>query len=210
MHIELLNANVLERWLLRESGTSGIATLKTFEQTIGVLIKGSSNESVRFEPVYNSNISWVASNKLDGTILRAIDETLNDDCIREIIKHISFKENILFGHFNVRFKALVEEKFKRLRIFPSTTGTIDLINFRYFLHLFGNSMVELSLSLHVFRSTFGHYFEHTKKNILQTISNYFGQELKIIRLYDFEFNERSDFEWFIIFFAERGIQVDTY
>lgn len=161
------------------------------EQTIEVLTKGSLTKNVRFKDVYYSNLSWIVSNNLDSTILKAMDEKLNDDCTRYIIKHLNVKDLIFFKNFNGRFQALVVEKMSKLRIFPCTVGAIDLMNLRYILHMFGSYVTEILISLLVFPPGFGHYFEHTKKSILQLTISYTGQQLKKIYLHDFNFNENE-------------------
>lgn len=151
MHVELQNANILEKWFLYESETHGIVTFKTFEQTIEVLTKGSLIKNVRFKDVYNSNLPWIVSNNLDSTILKVMDEKLNDDCIRYIMKHLNVKDLIFSKNFNGRFEALVEEKMSKLRILPCTVGAIDLMNLRYILYMFGSYVLWSSvIFLHIF------------------------------------------------------------
>lgn len=135
-------------------------------------------------------------------------ETLNEDCILHVIKHLDLQHIIYLAHTNQRFKDM--ELLRQLRIFPSTIGPINLLNFRYMLHIFGSKFYELSLSLNVFPSTFGLYSGRTKQQILDLICNH-TSSVGRINLYDFNFDE-SEMNEFVGKVLEtlraRGIEVN--
>lgn len=203
----------LEKWYPSdepdENGLAGCIVFKTFQNTFEVLTKGSSIEGVHFQHQWYSNWSWIAAQNENAIFFKEIDEHLNDDCIREVVKYIDVLHSIHFARINVRFHAIVKEQLARIHIFPSTVGLIGLINFRYLLEMFKDSTKEIFLSLNVFPSTHGFYFEYIKKCILQIIFTCSGSKLKNVHLYDFNLTE-SEIENFNILklFSERDIEIE--
>lgn len=205
----------LEKWswsTIQQPGQRGIrgwATFKTFEQAFCVLTKDSPKNRVHFHHRFYSNWPWIARKNLDETFFEAMKEKLNDDCIREIINHIDLLHLIYLAHINEEFEVIVIEKLSRLRIFPSTVGSIGLLNFRYVLQMIGGSLKELSVSLNAFPSTFGFYFDHIKRYVLQVIYSYTGNSLKKIYFYDFNLteSENRNFDHIFRMFSQRGIDV---
>lgn len=185
------------------------ATFQSFEAAFVALAKGSPIQGVHLirhclgVPLW----TWIALDNSDRVIFDAMNEALNDDCIRELIKYLDFPHFVYFAHINDRFKAIAAEK-RRICVIPSVVGSINLLDLRYLIHMFGSSMTELSISLNTFPSTFGHYFDHTKKFILRIILDYTGPQIKKIEFHDFVFNEteKIDFECFFKMFSERGIE----
>lgn len=205
--------NGLEKWWPSEpseSGISGTIEFKSFEQAFQVLIKGSSIESVTFRHTWYSDWSWIASENRDEIFFSAMDEKLNDDCICEIIKYLNIPYCVYFASINERFRAIILKELSRdLRISPSSVGTIGLINFRYLLETFGNSVINLSVTLTSFPSTLGFYFSHVKTYILVIIYKCTGPNLKNINLYDFNLNERErkNVNDILQLFSQRGIKI---
>lgn len=214
LHAELLK-NGLEKWDpyydTEQNVLKGSATFKSFEEAFRILIRGSSINNVHFrQPLYNDWF-WIASDVSDKKFFEDMDEKLNDDCILNIIKHLDLQHIIYFAHINERFQSIAKLGLSVLRIFPSTIGSINLWNFRYMLHMFGSTLTELSVSLNIFPATFGLYFDHTKKQILQLICMHTEIKLKRVNLYDFNFNENEikDFgEHFFIILRTRGVEVN--
>lgn len=192
----------------------GRATFAQFEQAFNLITKGSSIAGVRLCHNWYSNWSWIAKDNLDSPFFEAIDDCLNDDCIHQIIDHLDCLHLIYFAHINQRFKVIVGKKLSRLRIFPCTVGTIQLMNFRYILYMFGSSVTELSLSLKVFPSNFGYYTDATIRCILETIYHFTGPSLKKVIIHDLDFNpciklnEKRSFELEFRLFSERGIEMN--
>lgn len=171
------------------------------------MVRGSNIEGVKINHLWYSDWSWITSDNSDPTFFEGLNETLNDDCIREVIKHLDPLYLIYFARIDKRFADLISER-KRLCIFPSTFGSIHFMNFRYLLQKF-SSLAELSLSLHTFPRTFGFYPGDTKRIILHIICNYSGLQLKKIRLYDFHFigSQERDLKQYFDVFATRGIAI---
>lgn len=195
---------------LHECGKiSGFATFQSFEQTFSVLTKGSLINGVRFEHQWYTNWSWIVRENLDSAFFEAISSTLNPDCILQIIKQMDLLHLFYFAHINAQFETLAMTKLSRLRIFPSTVGSIGLMNFRYMLEKIGSSLKELSVSLNAFSLPFGIYFEHTKKYILEIIYTYAGKGLKTIYISDFNLSEseKKNFEYILQLFSQRGTEV---
>lgn len=205
MHEELLEKGI-EKWfasrrVCQEPSTNkmiGTVVFKTFKETITVLIKGSSINRVEFRHNWYSNWSWIVADNLKE-FFEALHNTLNDDCVRDVIKYLDLEHIIYFAHFNERFECIANEKLTRIHIFPFTSGPIGLMNFRYLLEMCDDSLTELSISLNAFRTTFGMYTEEVKGHILQIIHECAGTGLKTVNLYDFYLDEsfRHKFEWFL-------------
>lgn len=213
MYEELLNFG-LEKWYpngeSNENGLSGCVVFKTFENAFQVLTEGSSIKCVHFQHHWYSNWSWIPAQNKNEEFFKAIDDQLNDDCIREVIEYIDILNLIYFARINERFQAIVNQKMTHTHILPSTVGSIGLINFRYLLDMFKDSIKEIFLSLNAFRSTLGFYFEHTKIYILQIILTCCGPELKNIHLYDFNLTEKEieNLSYILRLFSERDINVE--
>lgn len=172
-----------EEWWPRRSrqpskyGIIGSAKFKTFKHAFQVLIKGSSIKFVTFHHRWYSDWFWVSKNWND-IFFDDMGGQLNDDCIREIIRYIDIPHRVYFASINERFRVLTLEVSHNLCIFPSSFRTIDLMNFRYLLELFGNSVINLSVSLTSFASTFGFYSSRIKAYILDQIYACTGPNLK--------------------------------
>lgn len=177
-----------------------------------MLTKGSSIKGVRFTHALYWNWSWIAQKNLDNEFFEAMKETLNDDCIREMIKHMDLLHLFYFAHINKRFEVLAMEKLSRLRIFPSTVGTIGLMNLRYMLEKIGISLKEISISLSVFPTIFDFYFEGTKRDILEVICACGGKDLKQINFHDFKLtdSETKNLDYIMKLFSARCVDVKFY
>lgn len=171
------------------------------------MVRGSNIESVKINHLWYSDWSWITSDNSDRTFFEELNGTLNDDCIREVIKHLDPLHLIYFARIDKRFSDLISER-KRLCIFPSTVGSIHFMNFRYLLQKF-SSLDELSISLHTFPRTFDFYPGDTKRLILHIICNYSGRQLKKICLYDFNFtgSQERDLKHYFEVYATRGIDI---
>lgn len=214
LYEELLKRG-LEKWWPSDptkDGVCGVAIFRTFEHAIEVLINGSSINSVTIQNRWYSKWPSITSANRDKTLFKAMDEALNEDCIDEIIKYIDIPHRMHFASFNVRFKSILLNSILThdLKIFPSSVKNFGLVNFRHLLVEFGSSMVNLSVSLLSFTSTFGFYFTHIKMYILEIIHACALPKLKKINLYDFDLNENEErkFESIFQLFVQRGIEVN--
>lgn len=194
-----------------EERISGCATFQNFQQAFLVLIQSSSIEGVKFQHAWYTNWSWVASKNHEyDRFLKAIHDELNDDCIRHIFRYINVLELTYLAHFSERVEMIVKGKMMHLQIFPSTVGSIGLMNFRYLLEKFGDSIKTISLSLNAFASPFDFHLEYTKRNLLQVIySSCTGKELKSIEVHDFSLTENrmKNFDEILKLFSEHNITV---
>lgn len=213
----MLHANFLEmgleEWIAGDlwiEGVRGQAIFKTFEQTFQALIKGSSNEGITLIHNWYTDWSWISTKNSDELFFEAMDLTLNDDCIREIIKYFDVLQCVYFGTINQRFRDLtVCEMSRNLYIFPSTVGSIGLMNWRFLLELLGNSVINISLSLTSFYY-FGFCFSHTKISIVNIIYACTGPQLKKIHLIDFHLDESEEIRLAptIQLLTNRGVEVN--
>lgn len=200
----------LEKWWpsdVLECGIRGTAVFGTFQQAFDALVKKSSLKcSTLLNPWY-TEWSWIEFKNLDESFFAAIDDKLNDNVICEIMKYIDPLHLVHFASINERFNKLAESR--HLRIFPSTVGTIGLINFRFLLEKFGSTVINISLSLTSFRSFFGFCFSNTKYLILNIIYWFTGPLLKKVRLYDFDLDgsETEEIDSITQLFDQRGIEV---
>lgn len=72
-----------------------------------------------------------------------MNKTLNDDCIRKIATYLDYLHLIQLSRIDENFKTIAAETLVKCHIHPSTIGTIDVMDFRYFLDIFGSSTCEL-------------------------------------------------------------------
>lgn len=207
LHTELVK-NGLKEWSTcpGQYGISIIAEFNTFQQAFRVLNKYSTINCVHFQHRWYSNWSWIEREHQDGAFFEDIHEELNVDCIREIIDKLDLLHIFYFAHINERCEFIAKKNLSRLHIFPSTVGSIGLMNFRYMLEMIGSSLKEISLSLKAFATLFGFYFDHFKKYILILIYMCAGKELKKISLFDFDLSKTQKLDY-VQLFSERGIQI---
>lgn len=177
--------------------------MKTFEAAFDLLTKGSTVEGVTLHNHWYFDWSWLKKPNPDTDFFNAINENLNDDCICEILNHLDLLHMINFGSMNERFGAILENKLTKLNIRPATVGTIELMNLRYILHLCGDSLRELYISIYSFRSVFGFYSRDRENNVLQTILYFAGESLKQLHLHGFNSIDTETNNSL----ASRGIQV---
>lgn len=216
MYEELRNIGRIKEWYPYENPCHpentwlppGSVQFETFEQAFAVLTKGVSIKNVRFQHGWYTDWSWISLKNTNKWFFDQLDENLNDDCIREVIKYIDILHLIHFVQLNDRFKALTEECFFHLRIFPSTVGAIGLINFRYLLEMFSGSVKELSVSLNAF-STHGFLYDSFKRYILRIIHKCTGPKLKKVYCYGFTWPEceNENFDCVLQMFSQRNIGI---
>lgn len=200
--------NGLKEWTTcpGQYGISAIAEFNTFQQAFRVLNKYSTINCVHLQHRWYSNWSWIERKTQHGAFFKEIHEILSVDCIREIIDKLDLLHIFYFAHINEQCEVIAKKNLSRLHIFPSTVGSIGLMNFRYILEMIGSSLKEISLSLKAFTPTLGFYFDHIKKYILILIYMCAGKELKKISLFDFGLSETQNMDY-VLLFSERGIQI---
>lgn len=212
LHDELKKHGLLE-WSTRINNLgriNGFAELNTFESAFKILSGCLPIKGAYYFNHWYKDWAWIQSENQNKSIFTAIHEELNDDCIREITRYLDYQNLIHFSRFNGRFKDLASERFSRCHINLSAFGSIDVMNFRYFLEIFGSSITQLSLSLSAFPSTFGHYFDDKKINIIQTFFCCSNQlKLKKIYLYEFHLSktQKERFEYFVTKFSQQGTEL---
>lgn len=177
-----------------------------FELLTQGLAQGSGINGVKFKHPSYVDWSWINIKCPNIGFFSAIDEKLNDDCIREIIKYVDLCHLIYFGTINKRFNGLIQERLKNIYIFPSSVGSIDIMNLRYILHISKDSLKELTISLACFPTVYGIH-SHDKKNaVLETIQHFAGEKLKKVCLHGFNLNEYTSFSSNKL--TERGLKVE--
>lgn len=148
-------------------------------------MKGSSVEGVKMSKHLYVDWCWLGKRSLDKTFFDKLNQALNDDCILQIIGYLDPLHMIFFGTLAERFQSLLKMKLTKLRICPSTVGTIGIMNLRYLLHVYGDSLKSLYISIHSFRPIFGFYPPDLKKDVLLTICHFSGRNLKHLYLHGF-------------------------
>lgn len=201
----------LEKWWPSdpdgECGICGALVFGTFQQAFDVLVKKSSLKCKIFQHYWYTDWSWIGMKNLDASFFAAIDAKLNDNVIREITKYQDPLHLVYFASINERFNSLAVSR--HLRIFPSTVGTIGLMNFRFFLEKFGSSVIKMSLSLISFHSSLGFCYSHHKYLILNIIYWFTGPLLKKVQLYEFDVDEseKEKIDSITNLFDQRGTKV---
>lgn len=209
LQVELQKYGLLE-WSTKKNyfgGIDGIFELATFEAAYNVLSGCLPIKGVNLNHSWYKDWSWIESDSYNNTTFTAMNNTLIDDCIREIAGYLDYLHLIHLSRIDGHFKAIAAETFAKCHIDPSTVGTIDFMNLRYLLDMFGGSMIELSVSLHAFRSTFGAYPDDTKTCILRVIF-YCTNPLKLKKIYLYGFDlSKTDKDCFVKAFSEQGTQL---
>lgn len=187
----------------------GFAVFKTFKEAFNVMAMGSSIEDVQLQHRWYSNWSWIKSESAVGTFFSSLIESLNNDCVQEILRHVDLLHLIYIAHINENFKGIVAERLSMLQIFPVNVGSIHLMNFRYLLEMFSGSIKNISLSLNAFSSPLGIYCSYTKSIILRIIYKCSGNELKSVCLYDFNSTEieMENFDYILQLFSAKGTKI---
>lgn len=208
---EYLEQYGIENWSLAQGskGISGIARLKTFEKPFELLSGQTIFEGIYFEHKMYTDWGWIFKFKeADKILFQAMDDELIDDCIYEIMRHLNVLDLIHFAQYNDRCMKLAKSKLSRLQITLATVGTIGMINFRYLINLLGESITELSISLKVFPSVFGFYYDETKEDALRTICNLIKPQLKRVYFYDFNFNKsQNEILHYLRSLSQRGTEI---
>lgn len=199
----------LEKWWTSDPSECEIwggAVFGTFQQAFDVLVSQSLLKCRTFLHPWYTEWPWLKLENANESFFTAIDATLNDNIICEIIKYIDPLHLLHFASINERFNGLAE--MRHLRIFPSTVGTIGLMNFRFLLEKFGSTVINISLSLTSFHSS-SFCFSHTKCYILNIIYWFTGRLLKKVRLFDYDLddNETEKIGSIKHLFDERGIEL---
>lgn len=155
----------------------------------------------------NANLSLIA---------QKMEEQLNDDCIRKVLEKLNWTELIQLARFSEHYCSLIQEKSSRFKNFELTSTTfgnfINISNFRFFLQMFGKSLVNFTFSLDSMRTTNGviyntfHCFE--KYAIIYLIVNFTGKSLKTLNLKSFAIKDPTAADLFRIL-EERNVKVTT-
>lgn len=132
-------------------------------------------------------------------ILTEMEEHLNDDCIRQVIDHLTWASLIYLSFFNSHYYSLVEEKFRStFKIFNLTSSTfgteIGILNLRQFFNLFGKSLTHFSFCLDSIKDfAFGLklYDCFEKYAVIYTIVNLTGNNLKTLHLKSLKFTDQE-------------------
>lgn len=194
-----------ETWENSVNGFYGKVTLNKFEDTFRVLVNGTDVDGAKiYHPSYK-DWSWLRK-KCSSDYFGALNNALNDDCIREITKYLDLLHLVYLGEQNKRFNAISEEAMKKLWVHPSTVGQIGTINLRYLLYLSEDTLEELSISIHSFPTVFGIHSNEMKNDLLKTIIFFAGNKLKKVRLNGFRFGE--NIKWLRHVLHHRGVQVE--
>lgn len=189
------------------NGLNGIIVLKNFLDAFNFLVKSTCIEGVKISnPLY---VDWSWMKKTTHTeFYDAINENLNDDCIREVINWLDLRYLIYFGHINLRFNELAKEKMKLLNICPLNIGLIDVMNLRYMLYLSENSLQTLRISIHSIPTIFGIHPMEKKEAVLQTVLHFAGTKLKRLQLQGFHIDKNMKLLLLFNMLMERGVTVE--
>lgn len=161
-------------------------------------------QTIQFYHQFFTPLNAKKSQRLND-ILLAIEEHLNEDCIREVLNHLSLLNLVIVAEFSDRFNSLVVEifqsKFKHFEISSSTfDGKIGILNFHHFLELFGKALMHFSFSLRSIRSVIygsGPGFRLCQYSILQkyavihSIVSLTGDRLETLSLDSFYLSDQE-------------------
>ncbi|XP_017492721.1 PREDICTED: uncharacterized protein LOC108380829 [Rhagoletis zephyria] len=121
-------------------------------------------------------------------------EYLNDDCLSEIFRYLSIKEQLIVTAVNERFCSIIIERFWRIKFNKFTTkgdascDELNLTEFQIFYRLIAPHIKELtvhSTANVAFTSYLGRY---TKRPDLAFYFHFEYPELRVLRCYDQQFH----------------------
>lgn len=130
-------------------------------------------------------------------LLNDIQLALNEDCIDEIAKHLGIVEfaDLFLTCKSTRLKKIADRRFVNLVITPKALGNkFGLMNLCYILHVLGDIIENITVSLHSFRG--GHRTKWNSKlmySILYHICNMTGRNLRSISLQHFEIDMNNSY-----------------
>lgn len=208
--MELQQFGLLE-WSIHQNSLGildGYAELATFKAAFEILSGCLPIDGACFS-THSWSQKWdlFGSDSYDSTTFTAMNKTLIDDCIRKIATYLDYLHLIQLSRIDKNFKAIAAETLARCHVRPSAIGTIDIMNFRYLLDMFGSSMYELSVSLDAFISNFGTYFPNRKSIILQVILCRTNMlKLKKVILYRFDLSTAQK-NHFVKAFSDQRIEL---
>lgn len=163
----------------------GAIAFETFDAAFRSLTKGSNTEGAFLWSPWYVDWCWIQKQNSYNEFFKCIEEELNDDCVFEIMKYLDVLHIIFFALINTRFSKIAKDKLKKIEIYPTTVGVIDLMNFRYILNWCGDSLEKLYISVDCFRSHFGCHSSDQIKHILEIILYFAGNNLKFLHLKGF-------------------------
>lgn len=193
-------------WRSLDNKIMGKIVCKSFDFAFDLLTEGCSFNGVKFKHKFYIDWSWLSLKCPNVDFFNEINEQLNDDCIREIIKHVDLCHLIYFGTINERFHELVQEKFKVINIVPSNVGSIDIMNLRFILHLSKDSLEELSIAIDCFPTICGAHSRDQQETILETVHRFAGVELNKVCLHGFKLDDNMNL--LLNMLRDRGVKVE--
>lgn len=119
-------------------------------------------------------------------IVKEIDDRLNDDCILMIMQRLSVIELLQMSRLSHRFFSLAKYR-RKVEIVPSVIEQpIGMMTLRYLLHVLGNSLTSLVISIDsIHTEAFNCHGEFLKCAVIYCIQEYTGPQLKNLSLQKF-------------------------
>lgn len=140
--------------------------------------------------------------------LNGMIETLNNDCILEVMKYLDFEDLLYMANYKGHFQALVQKKELKLTpsAIPRPIGILTLIRV---LQLFVETITSLEISLTSIRpGPFNAYSFFDKCAIIHFIMSYAGVQLTRVTFEGFLSNENvflfRSYTWKL---EKRGVEV---
>lgn len=134
--------------------------------------------------------------EVEDDFLEAMTDKLNDDCILEVLTHLSTLQLLNISKRNSRIANIIQSytrlhmSMSCLKITMDSVGLIGLLNFHYILVEYGSQINELHVEIDVFPSVFGLYPSDMKYNILFIIHS--TQHLKRLSLIGFKLESEEN------------------
>lgn len=204
-----------------DSDCRGSVRLSNFETAFDTLCNQPDNISFTHRWYTDWSKHRPDELKVEQSFIDSMLDSLNDDCVSEVLKFLSPLQLLYISKRNVRISNVITSKMAssvtRVKITEQFVGIIGIMNFQYLLLEYGTKIYDLVVSIKVFPSTFGLYTWDIKYTILSVIMK-LAQNLKKLQLIGFDLHsdrggtmldieDCAKFKNLIDFMKAKGIEV---
>lgn len=192
-----------------DASVAGLLVFKTFMDAYTFCREAVKYTYLMFTPFWYESCSGEIATQL----LQDMTVALNDDCMEAIANRLDVLgfADLLAVNRSDRLIRIARLRFSELIINPSTVGNrFGLMNMCYILHVLGDIVTNITVSLHSFRGGSRHDgIRRIKHCILFSISNFAGSNLRSLTLQHFGIvNDDRHFRQIMTIFEQKIVQIN--
>lgn len=172
----------------------GSVRFKNFEAAFFALSQHFENISFRHHWYTDWSKYRPDELKVENSFLDAMFESLNDDCVSEVLKYLNPLQLLYLSKRDVRVSNVIASRmasFVTCVNITETIGTIEIMNFQHLLLEFGTNIYDLHISVKAFSTKFAVHSWDIKFAILFGIVKLM-QNLKKLTLIGFDLYSEKD------------------